>query len=312
MRKIGTLPDLGRARRFAAAVAARGLETTLRPTPEGAVEVWAAREDRIDAARAELAAFQADPDAERFRVAVPPAAGPARQRPTAAAQMRRCPVTVALIVAATAVTLAAHHGPWQAQTLDAVSIAPYVIAGNRVTWDGLERIEHGELWRLVTPILPHADPFSTAGGLGFLHLLSNMGALWVFGSAVELTRGPLRMATIVLAIAAVSNLAEYWFNLGWTFDPGEGFRKTAPFFRPDPVFYGMSGVVFGLFGLIWTRARLLPASGFLMPRDLVVMMLVWAAACTAGFVGPIANVGHLSGLLAGAAIGAAPRLWRRA
>ena len=73
----------------------------------------------------------------------------------------------------------------------------------------------------------------------------------------------------------------------------------------------MSGVVFGLFGLIWMRARFVPGSRFLMPRDLVVWMLIWLLACTAGLVGNIANVAHAAGLLTGMAIGIAPRLWQR-
>ena len=307
MRKLGTLPDIGQARRFAAVMATRGIGTTLRPSTDGTTEVWAVEEDRVDAAREELAAFRADPAAERFRVAVPPpppepaAPPPIRRRPTAADLWRRCPVTLGLIVASVAVTVAISYGEWQEQVRQALSIAPFTLIENGVTWDGLARVRHGEVWRLFMPIFLH---------FGAFHLVGNMTSLWVFGSAIEITRGWPRMLILVLVLAAVTNYAEYRLNLGWTFDPGEGFRNDQPFFQELPMFGGMSGVVFGLFGLIWTRSRLLPESGFRMPRDLVVWMLIWTLACTAGFVGPIANVAHLSGLAVGMAIGAAPRLWR--
>ena len=312
MRRLDTLPGPAEARRFAEAVGERGIGTVLRPAADGAVELWVVDEDRLDAARDELAAFRADPHAERFRPR-PEADRPEADRPDADRRerdgspasgppasatpggraagslraWRRCPVTIGLIVASVAATFAAHYGPQADAVRNALTIAPVVVLGDRIGWNGLEAIAHGQLWRVVTPIFPHAPPLDLGGGSpGLLHLLGNMAALWVFGSAVEITLGRLRAALVVLVIAAVSNLAEYWLNLGWTFDPGEGFRGDEPFFGPNPLFYGMSGVVFGLFGLIWMRARLRPGSGFRMPGDLVVMMLVWACACTAGFVGP--------------------------
>jgi GlpG protein len=66
-----------------------------------------------------------------------------------------------------------------------------------------------------------------------------------------------------------------------------------------------------LFGFVWIRSRLVPRSGFLMPRDMVVWMLIWLLVCTSGLIGPIANVAHGVGLLVGMICGAAPRLWMK-
>ena len=78
-----------------------------------------------------------------------------------------------------------------------------------------------------------------------------------------------------------------------------------------PRFGGLSGVALGLFGFVWVRSRLVPGSGFVMPRDGVVWMLIYLLACTSGLLGPIANAAHAAGLAFGAALGAAPRLLRR-
>ena len=62
----------------------------------------------------------------------------------------------------------------------------------------------------------------------------------------------------------------------------------------------MSGVVYGLFGYIWIRGKLDPASGLYMEQINVVLMLVWFVVCLTGMVGPIANVVHGVGLAMGA------------
>src|SRR5205085_2056774 len=65
---------------------------------------------------------------------------------------------------------------------------------------GLDAIRRGEVWRLVTPILLH---------FGIAHLVFNMIWLYQLGGLVELRKGHLAMAAIVLASAVVSNLGEY-------------------------------------------------------------------------------------------------------
>lgn len=214
---------------------------------------------------------------------------------------RRVPVTIALVMASVAATLWTNFGDLESPVTNALSFASYSIEGNALRWDGLADLRHGQLWRLFTPIFPHGN---------LIHLLGNLGALWVLGGAVESVRGSVRMLVFTLVIAAVSNYAEYWLNLGLTFDTEQGLQ-TDTGVDPNPFFLGISGVVFGLFGLIWMRARFVPGSRFLMPRDLVVWMLIWLLACTAGLVGAIANVAHAAGLLTGMAIGIAPSLWRR-
>src|SRR4029453_5340230 len=87
------------------------------------------------------------------------------------------------------------------------------------------RAWHGEYWRLLTSALPHVDVF---------HLLFNLYWLWVFGSAVEGTFGQLRTAAIFLFFAGGSAAAEYA-----VFEGG----------------VGLSGIGYGLFGLLWVLSR---------------------------------------------------------
>ncbi len=149
----------------------------------------------------------------------------------------------------------------------------------REPYFGLIQIAHGQLWRLITPIFLH---FSIA------HIVFNMMALLQLGAVVEQRQGPLRLVLIVLAAAAISNLAQY--------------------FTAGPVFGGMSGVVYAMFGYIWMQSKFVPSSGLYMPPQMVFMCVFWFFLCMTGTVGPIANGAHAGGLVVGMLIGIAP-LW---
>jgi membrane associated rhomboid family serine protease/Tfp pilus assembly protein PilF len=138
------------------------------------------------------------------------------------------------------------------------------------------RAWHGQPWRLVTSALPHVNVF---------HLLFNLYWLWVFGSAIETVYGGLRTLAIFLFFAAGSMAAEYAI-----FDGG----------------VGLSGVGYGLFGLLWV----------LSPRDArfhnaidgqtVRLFVVWFFLCiflSVTGIMPVANVAHGVGALQGILLG---------
>lgn len=140
--------------------------------------------------------------------------------------------------------------------------------------DPLVDVKKGQLWRLVTPMFLH---------FGVIHLAFNMMWLWQFGVVLEMRFRSMRFLALVLAVAAISNIAEgFWSGTN---------------------FGGMSGVNYGLFGFILLRSKLHPAPEFAMNRQTVVLMLVWLVVCFTGAVGAIANAAHLMGFLSGAAIG---------
>src|SRR5512133_2996627 len=61
-------------------------------------------------------------------------------------------------------------------------------------------IRRGQLWRLLTSALPHAN---------VLHLAFNLYWLWVFGAMVEAAYGHLKTLAILLLLSAGSSAAEY-------------------------------------------------------------------------------------------------------
>ena len=62
----------------------------------------------------------------------------------------------------------------------------------------------------------------------------------------------------------------------------------------------MSGVVYGLLGLIWLRGKLEPRVGYGLPRSTFQFMLIWLAF---GFFpnSGVANWCHVGGILVGLA-----------
>jgi GlpG protein len=61
------------------------------------------------------------------------------------------------------------------------------------------------------------------------------------------------------------------------------------------------------------QSRYVPNSGFFMPPNIVMLMLVWMAICYSGALESIVNVAntaHTAGLVVGMVAGYAPKLWR--
>lgn len=178
---------------------------------------------------------------------------------------------------------------------EVLSIAPYTIEGGFIRWSGLEAVMSGEVWRLVTPILMH---------FGLMHIVFNMMWLNQLGSLIESRMGLYKFVVMVLVIAVISNLCQYWGL--------DAFRETpvlgnlAGMFRGGPTFGGMSGVVYGLLGYLWMKSKYQPFEGVVLRRDTVILMLIWLVLCMTGMLGPIANTAHLVGLLVGMAYAYVP------
>jgi len=160
---------------------------------------------------------------------------------------------------------------------------PQAYAGS--LWDGflirvhafrevLPEIRHGEIWRLITPMLLHYS---------IIHILFNMMWLRDLGSMIEARQNSLVLAMLVVVCAAGSNLAQYFVS-------GNHFG-------------GMSGVVYALFGYIWIRGKFDPASGLFLHPSTVTMMIVWYFVCLVGLMSGVANTAHGVGLAMGMAWG---------
>jgi len=143
--------------------------------------------------------------------------------------------------------------------------------GDVYSWfPGLLEIRNGQIWRLVGPIFLHFGP---------IHLLFNMMWLFDLGSMMEARKSPYFLAGFVVVTGAVSNFSQYYFA--------------------NPLFGGMSGVIFGLFGYIWMKSRYHKGAGFSLHRQTVIMMVIWFFVCVFLLVGMIANWCHGIGLAVG-------------
>ncbi len=191
--------------------------------------------------------------------------------------LKACPVTLALIVISVVVFLGMDVAKKKEEIFQFMSIANKQLINQlplqERTVSGVLKAEmsRGEIWRVVTPIFMH---------FGIFHILFNM--MWTkdLGTIIEFKNGSLKMLIMVLLIATVSNLAQFYF-------------------RNSPHFGGMSGVVFGLFGYIWMKSKFFPGSGFYINPNTVFLMIGWLILCTTGAMGPIANYAHGFGLVSG-------------
>lgn len=186
------------------------------------------------------------------------------------------PATLLLIASCTAIFA------WQVASGGLQSADALVASGALVT----ERLVQGETWRLVSSMFLHGGPE---------HLVGNMVALFILGIACEHAFGTPTM----LGIYAVAGIVG-------------GVASAAVVPLPT---VGASGAIFGLMGC--AVAMLARRRRELHVRDgrIGVVLALWAAWQLAlGFLSPmVANMAHLGGLLAGAALGwtIPPRLLRR-
>jgi GlpG protein len=324
MRQIGLLPDAERARTFADYLYTLSIATRVESEGDGWA-VWVLDEDKVPRAREELEVFRRAPTDPRYGQAARAAQALRRQeelaeqawlnaeRQVAAARTEEDsdalpegppsapraprPVTLLLILASIGVALGSNFGENPSgELLQKLFIAPFDVKGSLIEWDSLKAItQHGEWWRLITPIFIH---------FGIIHLAFNMLMLAQLGGEVEERRGPWRYLLLVLLIAVLSNLAEYYCSLGFT-------EADVISFKPNPQFGGMSGVLYGLFGYAWMKSRFEPQLGLDVSPQMAAVLLIWFFLCLTGALGPIANVAHAVGLLLGLVIGYTPHLLRQ-
>ena len=139
----------------------------------------------------------------------------------------------------------------------------------------LLEVRHGEVWRLFTPAFLH---------FGIVHLGFNMMGLKNIGDPMEVVHGWRFYLVLTTVLGVCSSLGQY-------------------FITGSPFFGGMSGILYGLFGYLWTRGVFDPVYPLRLPKQTVIIALVWFVACFSGVLGPIANSAHTVGLVMGAVWG---------
>ena len=137
-------------------------------------------------------------------------------------------------------------------------------------------IRRGELWRLVTTIFPHG---------GILHLAFNVYWLWVFGTLLEEVYGHLKTAALILLFAVASSAWEFGLLLGGI---------------------GLSGVGYGLFGLLWMLSKRDERFHDAVDPRTIQLFIGWFFFCivtTLTHTMPVANIAHGIGALVGILVG---------
>lgn len=147
-----------------------------------------------------------------------------------------------------------------------------------------EKIRQGEIWRLFSPILLHAN---------LLHLVFNMLWIVILGRQMEKKLGSARYLLFILISAAFSNTIQYLMS--------------------GIFFVGISGVICAMITFIWFRQRKAPWEGYqLAPSTmgffvayvlffflLEVSSLFAQAFFNISYPVSMANTAHIMGALAG-------------
>jgi GlpG protein len=135
-----------------------------------------------------------------------------------------------------------------------------------------------ELWRALTTTLPHVNIF---------HLLFNLYWLWAFGTFLESRYGHWKFIGIVALLAFTSSLLEFTFAIGGV---------------------GLSGIGYGLWGMLWALQRFDPRLAEVVDAQTHRLFIGWFFLCivlTITEVMPVGNVAHGVGALTGGLLGTA-------
>ncbi len=305
MRLVGVLANPDLATTFgdylhSLGISARVDQTTVQPS---LWEIWVRDEDQVARSKSELDRFVANPRANEFLAAASSTgtATVARETPAPILRTRARAayedrvehhplVTLGLGVMCLAVALAI---PFPTKDADEYAKLRQWSLYNQLLYEPaaigvspqqqpppFSAIRAGEVWRLFTPALMHAN---------WTHLLMNLSGLISLGILIERRDGSLRLLLLTLFIAAVAHTAQYAVGLYQS----ERFPGN---------FLGISGVVFGLFGYAWVRsfaARPHDHWDGVVTSQQVYFILAFGLVCTTGLLGPIANTAHFAGMFAG-------------
>jgi len=273
MRQLRSFDEQEQAQGLSDELEAQGIENEVR-SDESRHGVWIINESDLDAAGEVSARYSGAPsDASRA------AARRIRKQREAASRPVRVPgfsssrvsyggpagqATLVLILLSVAVSLLSGMGNSSSPILRALFVVPISPEGYF-----FHRIDWTQPWRLLTPMLIH---------FGILHLVFNMFWLYRLGSQIENIHGTRAFLGLVALTQVPGALVQFEVS--------------------GPLFGGMSGVVYGLFGFTWMQARYASKSYSLTDQD-TLWIMGWFVLCATGLVGHIANAQHALGLVFG-------------
>ena len=230
---------------------------------DGMSEVWIERNEQLQLADQLLVAFKANPDGDEFKVKV---------------KQPRDNKTAKLKAIYKKNFKSSYQIPYMTWFLVSVSVIFFLIYLQNRYWyvhfyflidSWSDTIT--QPWRLFTPMFLH---------FSFLHILFNAWWMIELGGLIEKKEKRWFYLLLITVSSLSTNLLQFIV---------EG----------SPLFGGLSGVVYALFGYLWISSKYNPMSGYWMRQDVVIWMLGWFVLGFTGYIGYIANYGHLGGLLAG-------------
>jgi GlpG protein len=302
MRLLVRFGERAQAETLGAALLGEGIANRVEATKDGGFHLWVDDERELERAKHILAVYQEKPDDPHFQEAKRRAPAVRRERvkeerttrPNVIDPRRRWNmvepgigfVTLFLLAVCTVLFLVSFPGIPAMIGTTREDIVSYILIDRSNGYEEVLRgkfydVRQGQIWRLVTPIFMHAEPRFDAGIAGFVgifHFIFNAYWLRDLGTRIEHRQSSLFLVAIVLVAAIVSNVAQYLIV--------------------GPNFYGMSGVVYGLFGYAWIRGYFDSASGYGIPASSAALMIGWMFAGFFGFLN-MANWAHAGGLVVG-------------
>ncbi|WP_040225222.1 rhomboid family intramembrane serine protease [Bhargavaea cecembensis] len=166
--------------------------------------------------------------------------------------------------------------------LIAINLIVFIITlipgiGDLVMYMGMginSQIAAGDWWRFITPMFLHA---------GFMHVLFNMFALFLFGPELERLAGKVRFLNLFFLAGLFGNVASYFLHDG------------------SYAYVGASGAIYGIFGafgalVYYTKNAFPQLRGIIMPIIIISIIMT--------FLTPNINItAHITGLIVGFIVG---------
>lgn len=134
----------------------------------------------------------------------------------------------------------------------------------------------GKYWGLITSVFVHVELW---------HLAFNVYWLWYLGGRLEKTIGMVRWLAFFLMAAIVSS----------------GLQLAVS----DTTGIGASGVVYAIFGFMWWSQDHFEEFKESLPKQTVIIFVVWLVICLATTylkIWEVGNAAHISGLIFGIAV----------
>ena len=234
---------------------------------DGGAELW------VDDQYLDMAAGVLDNLARRG-----PSASPPSRQVLAKAFLHTWPVTIAtMLLGVAGFLLVSFKGEWLG-LFTFTKVTFYFTYATAASFMQTYWAEY-QWWRLITPAFLH---------FGIWHVLFNSMALWELGRRLEFVLPRFIYLTILVVTAIAANVAQHLL-------PG------------SPIFGGLSGVIFGLFGAIAVLYWRTASPVLKLPRGLYILALVSLVILPfvlKTFAVHVANGAHVGGLIAGLVLGA--------